>query len=311
VVADGLGRIYRRKRGSEVAALTDLSLEIPQGEIHGLLGPNGAGKTTFCKILSTVLLPTVGSATVFGHDVVQESVRVRPLLGLVFGGERGLYGRLTARQNLRYWAALYLMPDSQGRRRTDFLLDRVGLSGDADVPVETFSRGMKQRLHLARGLIGTPRLMLLDEPTVGLDPVAALDFRQLLGELLADGMTILLTTHDMDEAEAVCHRVTLIDKGRVLTTETPRRLVETAARYRWVEADETPPAATNALAGLDGVVDVQSSGGLRVKVTGDDAAQRVVNLLIVNGARSVRVVPPRLEDVYLDIIGDRGMGIEA
>lgn len=306
-----LTRTYRkgkgwRPKGDEVVALAGLSLEIPSGEVHGLLGPNGAGKTTLCKILSTILLPSSGRATVLGHDVVTEAVRVRELIGIVFGGERGLYWKLTARQNLRYWAALYKMPDAPAKRRTDELLDRLGLADKADDRVETYSRGMKQRLHLARGLIGDPKLILFDEPTIGMDPVAAHDFRSLIGELRAEGRTVLITTHNMDEAEAVCDRVTLIDKGHVIATETPRGLARMSALHRWVEAE----GASVDVRELPGVVDVvERDGLLRVKTDGDASARTVLDFLLDSGVRTVRAVPPTLEDVYLDLIGSRGMEV--
>ncbi|NUT99412.1 MAG: ABC transporter ATP-binding protein [Saccharothrix sp.] len=302
-----LTRTYRkgRRKNEEVTALDGLSLDIPSHEVHGLLGPNGAGKTTLCKVLSTVLLPTGGSAEVFGLDVVARAHEVRPLIGIVFGGERGLYWKLTARQTLRYWAALYKIPDARAKTRTEDLLDRLGLAAKADDLVETYSRGMKQRLHLARGLIGDPKLILLDEPTTGMDPVAAHDFRALIGELRAEGRTILITTHDMDEAEEVCDRVTLIDHGKVLATESPRGLAEMSGLHRWVEAETALDVA-----GLPGVLGTERRDGLlRVRAEDDAAARVVLDFLLDRGVRSVRAVPPRLEDVYLDLVGRRGMEV--
>src|SRR5687768_9244404 len=203
VEVDEITRVFepRRRRGSRVVALDGVSLTIPEGEIHGLLGPNGAGKTTLVKILSTVLLPTSGRARVCGHDVVDETKAVRPLIGIVFGGERGLYWRLTGRQNLEYWGALYKLSARETKSRTQELIDRVGLTERADERVETYSRGMKQRLHLARGLIGDAKILFLDEPTTGMDPLAGREFRALIAELKEEGRTILLATHDMVEAE--------------------------------------------------------------------------------------------------------------
>jgi len=223
ITARALRRLY-----GERTALDGVDLSVPVAEVHGLLGPNGAGKTTFCKILSTVLVPTSGTATIAGYDVVRDTGAVRRAVGIVFGGERGLYTRLTARQNLLYWSALYRQRSADGRRRATALLDRVGLADRADQRVETFSRGMKQRLHLARGLIGDPQVLILDEPTTGLDPVAAHEVRALIGELRERGLTVLVTTHDMAEAEAVCDRVSLINGGRLLATASPAEL---RARY--------------------------------------------------------------------------------
>ncbi|KOX20958.1 ABC transporter [Saccharothrix sp. NRRL B-16348] len=294
-----------RPKGDEVTALDGLTLDVPTNEVHGLLGPNGAGKTTLCKILSTILLPTSGSAEVLGHDVVADAAQVRQHVGIVFGGERGLYGKLTARQTLRYWASLHKIPDARAKVRAGELLARLGLTDKADDLVETFSRGMKQRVHLARGLIGDPKLILFDEPTTGMDPVAARDFRKLIGELRDEGRTILITTHDMDEAEEVCDRVTLIDKGRVLATESPRGLAAMSGLHRWVEAETSLDVTA-----IPGVVDTETRNGvLRVKTTDDQAARAVLDFLLDHGVRSVHAVPPRLEDVYLDLIGRRGMEV--
>src|ERR1700712_4299265 len=225
VDALGLGRVYAaRGKGEPVRALDGVSLQVPLGTVQGLLGPNGAGKTTLTKILSTALLPSSGTASVLGHDVVTDTANVRRSIGVVLGGDRGLYPRISARANLEYWAALYHVPTAVAHKRVPELLERVGLSPKADALVDSFSRGMKQRLHLARGLIADPRVLLLDEPTMGMDPVAALEFRQLIKELRAAGKSILLTTHDMEEAESVCDSVALIDRGRLLAVETPEQL---------------------------------------------------------------------------------------
>lgn len=310
-----LVRTYRtgkgwRPRGPEVTALAGLRLSVPQGEVHGLLGPNGAGKTTLCRVLSTSLLPTSGSARVLGCDVVTQTKEVRSLVGIVYGGERGLYYRLTARQNLRYWAALYKLPGAVAQDRVQSLLDRVGLMEKADVLVETYSRGMKQRLHLARGLVGDPRVILLDEPTTGMDPVAAQDFRALVDELRSEDRTILLTTHDMAEAEQVCDRVTLIDGGRVLATETPRGLARRATRALRVEADDVPNAVVRQVHKLTGVLDVAVRDGvMTARVDGEAASAAVLELLVDRGVRSLRTLKPRLEDVYVELVGARGMNI--
>ena len=167
VETSGLRRTFKPlKRGLDpVLALDGVDLTVARGEIHGLLGPNGAGKTTLVKILSTILTPSGGTAAVLGHDVITDPEAVRRSIGLVFGGERGLYTLLSARQNLEYWAALYGVPPRETDRRVGELLDGVGLGDRADDRVETYSRGMKQRLHLARGLISDPEVLFLDERT--------------------------------------------------------------------------------------------------------------------------------------------------
>ncbi|WP_447007572.1 ATP-binding cassette domain-containing protein [Saccharothrix isguenensis] len=307
VVVEGLRRTYERKRQEPRVALNGIDLSVAVGEVHGLLGPNGAGKTTLCKILSTVLLPTGGRAEVFGHDVVTDTAAVRRLLGIVFGGERGLYGRLTARQNLRYWSALYRQPRSDGRKRAAALLERVGLADRADERVETFSRGMKQRLHLARGLIGDPKLLVLDEPTIGMDPVAARDFRALVGELRAEGRTILLTTHDMAEAEAICDRVSLIDEGRLVATENPKTIGDWLSTYERVVAEDVPEDVAVSVRAVPGVREAtRAEGSLVVETDAAGAAARVVELLVKAGVARISTGKPSLADVYLHVIGDRG-----
>lgn len=313
----GLRREFGGRRGQPVVvALQGVDLQIPEGEIHGLLGPNGAGKTTLCKILSTVLLPTSGSATIAGYDVATETAAVRRLIGIVFGGERGLYTRLTARSNLEFWATLYGLRGVVAHRRVDALLERLGLERWADERVETFSRGMKQRLHLARGLVGDPRVLILDEPTTGMDPVAAKDFRNLVTSLREEGRTILVTTHDMAEAEAICDRVTLIDNGAILATERPSTLGTWITRYARVSAtgiaEEAVSEVTTAVMELDGVAEVRltAPGALLVDTAADGAAPAVLRLLLDLGVTEVATTRPDLAEVYLRVIGDRGMRID-
>jgi ABC-2 type transport system ATP-binding protein len=311
-----LRRIFKgRRRSPDVTALDGVDLVVPAGEVHGLLGPNGAGKTTLCKILSTVLLPTSGHASVGGHDVVRETADVRRIIGIVFGGERGLYTRLTARQNLEFWAAMYGLRGRTLRRRVDAMLSQIGLAERADDRVEGFSRGMKQRLHLARGLIGDPQVVLLDEPTTGMDPVAAREFRTLVGELRDDGRTVLLTTHDMAEAEAVCDRVTLIDSGRLLATERPAALSSWISTYSRVDARDVPaervPQLIGELRDIPGVTAVRAvqPSGIRVETDAADAAPQVIRHLLDSGINSVATSTPDLEEVYLHIIGERGLRV--
>jgi ABC-2 type transport system ATP-binding protein len=310
----GLTRVFSGGRGkTDHRALDGFDLAVGPGEVHGLLGPNGAGKTTLCKILSTVLLPTSGTARILGLDVVADAKRVRPVLGIVFGGERGLYARMTAAQNLRFWAALYGLGRRAGRDRAAALLDRVGLGARADDRVETYSRGMKQRLHLARGLIGDPRVLILDEPTVGMDPVSAHEFRDLVEELRGEGRAVLLTTHDMAEAEALCDRVSFIDGGRLLRCEDPRVLGELLSRHERVRASGVPEALADRIAALPGVGAVRRTGpgAILVETDRDGAAFPVLRMLVEAGTTDVSTAAPTLEEVYMHLIGDRGMAVRS
>lgn len=310
IVISKLRRTYRarrnlwRGRGAERVGLDSVDLTVPVGEVHGILGPNGAGKTTLCKILATILAPTSGSATVLGCDVVRDGAAVRRHISLVLGGERGLYYRLSARQNVRFWAALQGLSEREGARRTDRLLERVGLADRADDLVETFSRGMKQRLHLARGLVSDPSVVILDEPTTGMDPVSTKAFRQLIAEV-REGRTILLTTHDMAEAEMLCDRVTMIGDGRVIATEPPRTLAGWITRYERVDTGPLDLALVEKLRAMEGVgsVAVTEVGGVRIETEAEGATPQVLRLLLDNGHADVRVSMPSLEEVYVHLFG--------
>ncbi|GAA4238647.1 daunorubicin resistance protein DrrA family ABC transporter ATP-binding protein [Actinomadura meridiana] len=306
-----LVRDFTRRKSTPVRALDGMSLRVPRGEVHGLLGPNGAGKTTLVKILSTVLLPTGGHARIRGHDVVAEARAVRPLIGVVFGGDRGLYTRLTGRQNLEFWAAVQHVPSKTLRRRCAELLDRLGLSGTADRRVETYSRGMRQRLHLARGLVADAPVLFLDEPTMGMDPVAAREFQALIGELRGEGRTIVLATHNMAEAAELCDRVSFVRGGKVIDTRSPRALADLAAGAHGVEIDDDPdPVALAAVRALPGVTSVEpGAGSARIRVRGEEHLPDVLRTLADHRLTSVRTMRPTLEDVYLALIGDRGLEV--
>jgi ABC-2 type transport system ATP-binding protein len=301
----------RGGKSGQVVALDRVSLAVGHGEVHGLLGPNGAGKTTLVKILSTVLLPTSGMARIFGRDVVRETHWVRERIGVVFGGEWGLYGRISARQNLEYWAALYRLGRREGRARIDDLLAQFGLAEFADMPVDRMSRGMKQRLHLARGLLSRPQLLFLDEPTMGMDPVAAREFRRLFAQLRAGDTTVLLTTHDMAEAEQLCDMVTLIDHGRILGTERPQEVGKWITEYERVEARITDTGVLAAIRVLPGVAGVESlpDDWVRINSNRPGAVSEVLQLIVGAGITELRVDKPSLQEVYLELIGDRGMKV--
>jgi ABC-2 type transport system ATP-binding protein len=313
IEARSLRRTYpaggRRRSGADRVALDDFSLSVRFGEIHGLLGPNGAGKTTLVKILATVLTPTAGTASVRGYDVVRQADRVRREIGLVLGGDRGLYTRLSARQNLYFWGAVARLDRGTLRRRADLLLDRLGLAERAGDPVETYSRGMKQRLHLARGLIGDPSVVILDEPTTGMDPVATRDFRGLIGSLRAERKTVLITTHDMAEAEQLCDQVSLIDHGRLLFTESPQRIGRLLTDHGRVDFVADDPRLAAELAGLPGVLAVEPGDGRdawRVHAT-RDVLSVVLKILVERGVSELVSEKPTLEQVYLHFVGDRGL----
>ena len=219
-------------RRERFTAVDGVDLRVEQGEIFGLLGPNGAGKTTTMRILATLLLATSGEARVLGVDVARRPRDVRRLFGAVLSGERSLYWKLTARENLEYFAALYHVPPAEARRRIDAVLDTVKLADRADDYVERYSMGMRQRLVLARALLPDPPLLLLDEPTVGLDPQAAHEMRDRVRELRSEGRTVVLTTHYMEEADQLCDRIAIIDHGRIVALDSPGQLKRRVAGDR-------------------------------------------------------------------------------
>src|SRR5919205_873447 len=213
IEAEALRRTYKqtsgflRRRTKTIEAVRGIDFEVAEGELFGLLGPNGAGKTTTIKMLVTLLIPTAGTARVLGHDVVADAQAVRRNIGYVFGGDRGAYERLSALDNLRYFSELYGVPPKVQKRRIPELLELVGLQGRERERVEGYSRGMRQRLHIARGLIHDPPVVVLDEATIGVDPVGARELRATMASLVASGKTVLLTTHYMFEADSLCDRV--------------------------------------------------------------------------------------------------------
>ena len=207
-----------------IVALNGISFTVDEGEIFGLLGPNGAGKTTTIKILTTLLAPTSGEAKIFGYDCFGQEKFIREKINFIFGGERGLYWRLSAYENLQYFGDIYGVPGKVLKERIPKLIKLVNLEGRENEKVENFSKGMKQRLQIARGLINDPKILFLDEPTIGLDPIGAKDLRNIILKLKREGKTILLTTHYMQEADELCDRIAIIDNGIIMDIDTPEQL---------------------------------------------------------------------------------------
>lgn len=318
IEAQGLRKTYTSTRGLvrrervHHAALRGVNLRIERGELFGLLGPNGAGKTTMVKIFTTLLLPTSGTARIVGLDVVREPWAIRRRIGFVFGGERGLYWRLSGLDNLRYFADLYRIPPDISKRRIKELLERLGLAGRERDKVEQYSRGMKQRLHLARGLLNDPEVLFLDEPTIGLDPVGARELRLIVRELADSGKTIFLTTHYMFEADAICDRIAVIKQGEIVAEGTPssiKRLVESQGIVEF-EVEAIPADRIAALRALPGVSSVGvSEHELAQLVTVHCArpADVMTQLgLILDGVviQKVSSREPTLEDAYVQLIGE-------
>jgi len=300
-----------RRHTKEIVALDALSFEVGEGELFGILGPNGAGKTTTIKVLTTLLIPTSGTATVMGLDVVRDAKEVRRRIGFVFGGERGLYYRLSGRDNLRYFAELYAVPPREIRSRVEELLDLVDLRPRGDERVEGYSRGMKQRLHLARTLLHRPRVLFLDEPTIGLDPIGARELRRIVRQLHEGGATIVLTTHYLFEADELCDRIAVIDKGRAVALGTPADLKSNVSDLSVVELevfgiDAGTVERLRALDFVDSIVVEQRELRQVLRVQTRIAERAVAPLIAAVAAGQVGRVAVReatLEDAYVRLVG--------
>jgi ABC-2 type transport system ATP-binding protein len=302
-----------RRRTKEVVAVDGISFDVRDGELFGLLGPNGAGKTTTVKMLTTLLIPTDGTATILGKDVVREAEAIRSRIGFIFGGERGLYWRLSAKDNLRYFADLYQVDPDVAKRRVPELLELVGLSGRENEKVEGYSRGMRQRLHVARCLLHDPQVLFLDEPTMGLDPVGARELRHVINDLVAQDKTVFLTTHYMFEADALCERVAVINHGKIVALDTPEGLKRHVEDLSVVEVEVFGVAGemVDSLRQMSEVdtVSVENRDQkqmLRVhSQLGSAIVPQIMQRLDGNGVRVGRVSlrEPTLEDAYVRLVG--------
>ncbi|MFC4066226.1 ABC transporter ATP-binding protein [Actinoplanes subglobosus] len=317
IEVDGISRTFELRSGAfgrrrqVVTAVDSVSFQVQRGELFGLLGPNGAGKTTTIKMLISLLLPTGGGARVLGFDVVGQAKDVRRNIGYVFGGDRGLYSRLSAMDNLKYFAELYAVPHRIRDRRIAELLAVVGLEGREQERVEGYSRGMRQRLHIARGMLHSPAVLFLDEPSIGIDPVGARELRNTVKRLVETGTTVLLTTHYMFEADELCDRIAVINHGRLVVEGTPGQLKSRAGSSGILEVEvfgAVPVGATEKIAALPEVhrVGVEDRDGSQLLTIGTakGADLEADVLACLDGAPVARIHtrPPTLEDAYVEII---------
>ena len=297
VVADSLGR-----RFGDLEAVRDVSFEVGEGEAFGFLGPNGAGKSTTINMLCTLLRPTSGSARIAGFDVARQPLQVRRQIGLVFQ-DTTLDDYLTAAENLRFHAELYGVDAAVREQRLDALLEMVDLNDRRDDLVSTFSGGMKRRLEIARGLIHSPRVLFLDEPTLGLDPQTRSHIWEYINELRRrETITIFLTTHYMDEAEH-CDRIAIIDHGSLVAIDTPDALKATIGKDRielHVDDAETTMAELAERFGLEARL---SEGTVTFHVAGGEQFVPRLFAELEQPIRSIRVARPTLDDVFMAYTG--------
>lgn len=323
----GVRRVYKAKP-APITALDGVDLQVEPGELFGLLGPNGAGKTTLIKILTTLLLPSEGTARVFGFDVAHQTSEIRRIMNIVSGGEQSGYGLLQVREQLWMFSQFYGLPVREGWKRVDELMEAVGLVEQRHQKISQLSTGQRQKLSFARGLMNDPWILFLDEPTLGLDVGAARAVRDLvrIWRAVVPGRTILLTSHYMAEVDELCERLAIVDRGRILAIGTPaelKRRVQRESLFR-LEVDHLD-AGSAALAALPGVVsaviaaDVDAGGTadrqtvlVQLSLVDDAALGGVVSALSSLDAHivSLQKSEPSLEDVFVELVG-RGFQADA
>jgi ABC-2 type transport system ATP-binding protein len=304
ISAQGLERAF-----DEVLAVRGVDLEVAEGEIYGFLGPNGAGKTTTVRMLTTLLRPTGGSASVAGYDIVEGAGDVRRAIGVALQ-EAALDPLMTGRELIRLQATLHGLPRREGNRRSDSLLERVDLVAAADRRVGTYSGGMKRRLDLAAALVHEPRVLFLDEPTTGLDPVSRKGIWEEVSALNAEGTTVFLTTQYLEEADQLAGRVGIIDDGRIVAEDTPRALkaqigaphleISLAEEDRERAAEEICSRFGKPLPPRDGVVAIELAEGRR-QIASVVRALDEAGILV----ESLEVREPTLDDVFVARTGHR------
>jgi ABC-2 type transport system ATP-binding protein len=299
--------IFKSEKRS-VEALKGISLEVNQGEIFGLLGPNGAGKTTLIKILTTLLIPTCGDAWINGYHITREENKVRASVGCMLMGERGLYWKLTGRENLEYFGALYHLDPSIRRKRANQILEQLKLEEIADRMVESYSSGQKMSLAFGKALINNAPLLVLDEPTNTLDVPSASELRSIVRHLNAQGKTVIYTTHIMSEAETLCERVAIIDRGELLALGTVEELKASLQREGVTHIEGVIPAkAADAVRAIPSVLNAtrttKDGGALLTVVTasGGEILPQLIETLTHSGAVIQKITPEELtlEDVFI------------
>ena len=309
IVVSNLTKVYGSPE-SGVLAVDHVNFEVRQGEIFGFLGPNGAGKTTTQRMLTTLLEPTEGRITIHGHDLASDAYPVKRQMGLV-PEESNVYTELTAWDNLMFTARLYRVGRAERTTRARELLETFGLWEKRDVKVQDYSRGMRRRLSIAMAIMHKPALLFLDEPTPGLDAQSGRAIRELIRQLNAEGTTIFLTTHQIEEANQLCDRVAIINHGKIAAIDTPEQLKAAFRRVQSVEVALDPDGRLHGepLAALPGVTTSVKMGDKWRLYTGDPSAL-LPQVMDYANSRKLRVVSlstlgPSLEDVFLEITGQQ------
>lgn len=299
------------KKFGDFTAVDDLSLTVDEGEIFGFLGPNGAGKSTTIRMLCTLAQPTSGSAKIAGYDLIKDSARVRENIGLV-AEKMIMYDRLTAAENLRFFGKLYYIPKQRLEEKIDQLLELVNMEEWKNTQIAKFSTGMKQRINVIRALIPDPKILFMDEPTLGLDPQTTFSIRDITREINESGMTVILTTHAMTEAEALSDRVAIIDRGKIAALDTPQNLKNmisgSDATIFGTKITNLTSDLTQKIDALDCVTALaqQDHQNLKISAKGPDALNQIIDTIRLEGGNIASITSNNestLEDVFLAVTG--------
>jgi ABC-2 type transport system ATP-binding protein len=298
------------KKFGDFTAVDNISFDVKEGEIFGFLGPNGAGKSTTIRVLCTLARPSAGNAKVAGYDLVKESVKVRKSIGLV-SEKMIMYELLTAAENLRFFGNLYKMPKAKMEKRIDDLLEQINMSQWKNAQIGTFSTGMRQRINVIRALLTEPKVIFLDEPTLGLDPQTTLSIRDLIRDIRKGGTTVILTTHAMLEADVLSDRVAIIDHGRIVALDTPaslKKIVKDSDLTIFnAKISNLTPLLIEKIKKLDCTagIDQPEAHELKISARGAEGFDRIIEMILADGGRitSINTNEPTLEDVFLSMTG--------
>ena len=299
------------KKFGDFTAVDDLSLQVKEGEIFGFLGPNGAGKSTTIRMLCTLAVPTSGSAKIAGYDLVKDSSKVRENIGLV-AEKMIMYDNLTAAENLRFFGKLYAISKQKREERIDELLDLVGMQEWKHTQISKFSTGMKQRINVIRALLPEPKIIFMDEPTLGLDPQTTVSIREIIRDINNKGVTVILTTHAMTEAEALSDRIDIIDHGNIAALDTPQNLKNMISDGdTTIFTTKIMNLSTNMvekIKSLDVVTALaqQDDFNLKISANGADALNQIIDAIRFEGGEIFSIINSNestLEDVFLTVTG--------
>ncbi|MEW8955744.1 ABC transporter ATP-binding protein [Clostridium sp.] len=308
-------KFFKTLEVKEFKAVDNINFNIKKGEIFGLLGPNGAGKTTTIKMITGLLMPTTGEVMVMEQDVNRNQKKSLKNIGTVLAGDRSIYWKLTGRENLEYFAALYGCDTKEGKLRADKIIKRLHMEEKSDVLVEKYSTGMKQKIALGKALIPEAPVVLLDEPTLGLDPQSALNLREIIMEIKEEGRTVLLTTHYMEEADFLCDRIAIIDGGKIIALDTPENLKKSISKVKILKitinnCNDKVLEEIKAISYVENINSEYKVENRSYEITihhndGEEIIQEIIDILLKHNIKllNIKVEEPSLEDVFINLTG--------